>query len=355
MSRWAWEIRDLAGVTRSIITPRSATITRNLNKASTVTLIVEPVEHGELSVTARIIRGFRSPSTGGARVLRAAGKVFQVTGAVSESQLEQLTLQAYDSMGWLASRFMIERLEYTSTSPRDIVNGIVSAQAVRGYIGMEVAAGTGGPLRDRTYEYGKNAAEAIQQLAEVDDGFYYRIDPLDEPDHFCTFNLIYPAVGSSSGASFEYGAGTASNIAGVSVDIVPPVNSVIALGAGEGDGQLRHRIKDTASVVGYGLYDQLASYADVVEDATLYQHALDGLRPFEPRTYRITPVLQSGAAYVPLPWEDFDVGDTVMLNLRGISDALIASDTCLVTSFTVTVDDSGVESLSSIDLQTVYA
>lgn len=352
---WSWKITDLDGVGRGVLSPHQAVVTRNLNAASTIQLQIDADDSADLSTTARVLRGFRPPSDGGTRALRATGKVTGVNASVGTDNLERLTLTASDGMGVLASRVVANPngLTYIQNSPRYIVNSLVEVENSRRLTGMYVAAGTAGPPRDRTYEQGKNVAEAIQQLAEVDDGFYYRVDPIDVPNpgFFSELVLLYPEAGSDSGASFEWGAGTVGNLAGVEADIGTPVNYVTAFGAGDGAEQIRASKVNLGSIEDLGLYDATITHSDVIETATLEQHALDALRPDEPRVFRVqvAPNVGNGGLYVPSPWDDFDVGDTVQLNLRGRSAALTYSGRALVTSFALTIDANGTERLTSLD------
>lgn len=346
---WEWELTDLDGVTVGLIRPRSVTVTRNLNAASTVEVDADGVP---ALTTAALVRGWRPPDGGGDRVLRACGKIRTALQlAAARDTLEGLNIQAVDGMGVLADRLVNTTRTFTATTPRDIVHTLLVDQHLRAWIGLDITDDAAGPPRDRTYEVGKNVAEAVQQLAEVDDGFYYRVDPVDlevEPltgnPFFYRLVLLHPTPGNDSAASFEFGPGTAGNLAGVQVDIRPPVNSALAFGAGDGEAQLVAAAKDEDSIDRYGLMETSRSFPDVVEQATLDQHAREMLRPEERVTFRVRPALTA-----PRPWDDFDVGDSVRLNIR--TEARTFVGRALVKSFTVTVDENGTERLSSLDFQ----
>lgn len=344
--RWAFDIADLNGVARALLSPRQVVVTRALNAPSTIQLTADAAAGAELSTTARVIRCYRSPAGGGERVLRAVGQVSGINAAVATDALERLTITASDGMGVLASRQVQATVTYTQQTPRFIVNDLVAVQNARRATGTRVAAGTAGPLRDRTYEQGKVVSEAIQQLAEVDDGFYYRVDPIDEGGTFWEIVLLHPSPGGDAVATFEWGAGTVGNLSGVSADITTPVNNVTAFGAGDGAEQLRAMRSDPTSITSLGLFDASVTHSDVSVQETLDQHALDALRHHEPRVFRVQV---AGTVSTTAPWDDFDVGDTVKLNLRGRSAALQHTGRVLVTSFTVTVDHDGTERLTALD------
>jgi len=350
---WSWEALDLAGVNRAVVVPRSATVTRRLLKPSVLSVAVDGTGAAELGTSARVLRGWRRPAAGGARVLRATGRAAGITAAASTDALEVVTVPAVDALGHLANRVVVASATYTQQTPWFIAADLVADQDARSPTGLAVPEAVSGPPRDRTYEFGKNVAEAVQQLAEVDDGFYYVVDPQDDPAAYSVLTILYPAAGGhAAGAKFEWGDGTIGNLSGLEADLLPPVNSVTAFGAGSGDDQLRVTVVDQPSIDEHGLFDKTISHSDVTELATLEQHALDALRPHERRTFRVTVGAPTDAdLQVPTPWEDFDVGDTVALELRGDSPMLTYSDRIMVTSFTVAIDENGTERLAGLDFQ----
>lgn len=348
---WAWEITTLAGVTVAEVRPREATVTRRLNGSAVIGLTLDADDASELA-TNRLIRGWREPRAGGTRVLRAAGRVTGITGEAATDSAEHVTLaSASDGFGVVNERYCTSALTYTQWYPRDIINGLVTLQNGRYPTGLRVAAGTGGPPRDRTYEAGKSVGEAILQLAEVDDGFWFRVDPVDGGSEFSELVLLYPSSGGESGAVLGWGEGTAGNLSSVEVSVMPPVNHVVAFGAGDGDAQLRTAVGDAASIAAHGLLEVVITHTDVSEEATLLAHARDALRLTEQVSVRLeVAALQENT---PRPWDDFDVGETLTLVLRGRTPVLRRSGSYRVTSFTVRVGDDGVERMTALDLEPV--
>lgn len=351
---WAWSVTNLAGAVEAFVVPRQARITRRLNDASTLELVLDSTSAARLGTTARVVRAYRRPIAGGARVVRATGRPMSVNAHAGTDAVEVVTISATDAFGRLARRQVQDTTVYSAEAPRDIVAALVAAQNSRNATGLSVAAAAAsGPPRDRTYDPGKSVYDAIVQLAEVDDGFYFRVDPLDAVV-FSELVVLYPAPGGESSARFEYGAGTIGNLAGVDADVIPPVNSVRAVGAGDGDDQIRAVVSDAGSIAVFGISDVAISFPDVVVASTLEQHARDYLRPVEERTFRVHVAadIRGADLLVPAPWDDFDVGQTVRLNIRGVSPVLDYTGPALVVSFTVEVDADGREKLVGIDLQT---
>lgn len=350
---WSWELLNLSGVTTALSNPSDVIIERRLNGSTTATVTLDAVEG--LTSTARIVRGYRQE--GSAKVLRYTGKVMRVTSSGSLDQLERVTLSTTDGYGVLSKRVARTNLVFAQQAPRAIVSEIINILTnLVSNTGL-YAADTGisvGPLRDREYPIGKNLGEIIKQLAEVDDGFYFRVDPIDIADPvghlFSELVMLYPTSGVASTAAFEWGAGTRGNLSAAQMDILPPVNFVYAFGAGDGEEQLLSTVSDTASIAAYGLYDKTVSFSDIIETATLQQHAYDLLRPNELKTVRVEVATTTGnpGLYVPSPWTDFEVGDTVSVHLASV--ALDYSGSALVHGFTVNIDSQGIERLTNLEL-----
>lgn len=353
---WAWALADLTGAADGFVVPRSATITRRLNGSSSVTLTLDPV-HADRAAFGRIVKGWRTPAVGGDRVLRASCAVSGIEASGNTDELESVKVTAVDAFGALGNRNMQQPFTATGVTPRDIVVSLVAVEDMRHPVGLYVAeTGDSGPPRDREYERGKNVAEAVQQLAEVDDGFFYRVDPYEgTSDGYALFSelaILYPSAGTDRpGARFEYGPGTRGNLARAEANTLPPANYVTAYGAGEAGAQLIEVVSDAASIAEYGLFDVSLSLTDVSESATLAQHAQDALRPEPQTTYRVTAV-EFGDS-LPVPWDEFDVGDTVRIRLAGETGLLQSDSSAMVTGFTVVVDENGVERLTDITMEGV--
>lgn len=348
---WAWEVTTLTGVTVAEVRPREATVTRRLNGSGTISLTLDASDAQEIA-TNRLLRGWREPRGGGDRVLRAAGRVTGVNGSVATDSMEQVTMAAaFDGYGVLTGRFVQDSVTFTQWTPRAIVDSLVATQNARYETGLRVAAGTAGPLRDRTYEAGKNVGEAILQLAEVDDGFWFRVDPVDNGDEFSEIVLLHPSSGGDSGAVLGWGEGTVGNLAEVDVTVTPPINHVLAFGAGDGEAQLQATVGDDASQQAHGLLEVVITHTDVSDEATLLAHARDALRPSEQVAVRLGPAALEEST--PLPWDDFDVGQTISMVLRGRTPVLNRSGSYRVTAYTVQVDVDGVERVTALDLEAV--
>lgn len=203
--------------------------------------------------------------------------------------------------------------------------------------------------RDRTYEPGKSIAEAIEQLAEVDDGFFFRMDALGEGAKFATFNVMYPDAGDfKPQARFEFGPGTLNNIDEESLEVerFDVVNRVIAVGAGEGESRPAVEVLHAASRIEYGTYERWLDFSDVTDEATLTEHAQEIINPHPRITIRFDAL--EGA---PALFDDFDVGDTVPVFIDN-GRTTVFDKALRVNEVTLEIDDdTGAERLTGVVLE----
>lgn len=354
---WAWTVTNRQGTTTGFVAPRRVVIDRRLNAPTTVQVTADAAQAQGL-VHGRLVKGYRTPDAGGPRVLRTHGQVAQVQTIGNNDALEQATAEVADGLWMLGHRFTYTPWSYTAQTPRAIIEDQISITDAIEPVGLYIAtSGASGPPRDRNYESAKNIAEIVSQLSAVDDGFWFRVDPYEGtgPDGLTTLFselvLLYPASGTERNIAFEYGPGGIGNIHSIQTNVMPPVNYVNAYGAGDAGSQIISFKINTASVDAYGLYQVTLNLTDVSEQATLDQHALDALRPEPQVTYTCIPVRFGDN--LPTPWEDFDVGDTVMLRLRGEAPYLRDQQRVRVTGFQLTIDADGVESLTGLSLEAV--
>lgn len=351
---WTWELLSLTGVPVAEVVVRSATVTRRLGPAqpSTATLTIDATTPGGrvLDSTAYLVRGWRRPPTGGSRTIRHAGPITGITATAGTDTHETIQATSADPFTILDNRLRASQVTYTTQTPRAIVNALVTAENTRATTHLRVAAGTAGPNRDRTYEVGKNVGEAIRQLAEVQDGFYYVVNPVDDGATVGELVLRYPDPGSTAGAArFEHGPGTIGSLTAVEASVLPPINRVTGFGAGDETDQLIVSEEDTASIAAYGLYESSVQHVDVSIEQTLRDHCTDALRP-DPRRTLVVQVATAGSVFVPSPWDDFDVGDTVSIATRTDSPVNSYEGTAVVTEVTVSLDDQGNETLTGLQV-----
>lgn len=171
-------------------------------------------------------------------------------------------------------------LTFEGVDQAAIVEAIFDAlQAVTaGSIGMNIDAPGTGVLRDRTY-YGyerKGAAEAVEQLSDVIDGFDFELAAAwDGNTPVLTLQVAYPRIGVQAidsplvfdrpGNILDYDCPE---------DATRMADLSDAVGAGEGDDMLVATSTATAVLdAGWPLLEQVVSYKDVRITDTLAEHA----------------------------------------------------------------------------------
>jgi hypothetical protein len=157
------------------------------------------------------------------------------------------------------------------------------------------------------------------------------------------FLNIVPEMGQvNSGARFEYGPTTLSNVLNMSRTTTPPLNSLFVTG---GNG-LTSIYQDATSVATYGQrYWGHYDFPDVVDQPTLDAKARALTRPNPVKTLTLIPEL--GLDNCPQPFDDWNLGDTVpFLASRG---ALSENTQLRINGFTIPLSDDGEESVSVDD------
>lgn len=176
-------------------------------------------------------------------------------------------------------------LTYAAQDQFTIARGLVNHYQGQsgGNVGITTDVSTCGVLRDRTY-YGyerKNLWDALEELAQVDNGFDFGVDvawSAGVPTKSLT--LSYPRRGriaGSTGIVFEAG----KNLLGYTFteDGSRSARTVDALGAGDGVDMLISSSTDTSLIdAGFPLTAETVSHKDVKVKATLDGHAVAARR-----------------------------------------------------------------------------
>lgn len=182
-----------------------------------------------------------------------------------------------------------------------------------------------GVERDRSYEAdkGKTIGEAIEQLADVDDGFDWALDVGGTIDNLeLTLRLSYPMRGRNTGYLFELStpqpeSGTArssgsSNVLDYSITESSRelVTRFTAIGPGEGSSQLVEHVADPNLLGKIPLREAAGSWLDVTNASTLRAHAARRQQLNGRRSLLVTLKLDPNA--VPV-LGSYIVGDTASI------------------------------------------
>lgn len=230
---------------------------------------------------------------------------------------------------------------------RDLVHLSNTSYSDGAYIGITVdtAGPDTGVTRDRTY-YGferKNIAEAVEQLAAVEDGFDWAVTTTWGPGGapLVRFGITYPAGGRMTDVVLELGTNVAT--LDVEEDATSMANVIDALGSGEGVDRLIWPHSEGDSRGDYPRLEAAPVWADVVYITTLAGHAADELARRRRPLLSCRATLHSGA---DPGIGSFEVGDTVRVKAGRWVDADFR-----VVGLEAQVDENGDEEVS-LDLAT---
>lgn len=328
------EITAYQGVTLSFGRNQSAEVGISVSiEGDVASLVVSALTNG-----IPILKGYRQE--GATKTLRFKGHLVQV-----QEQAEQDATATYvfrDPLGsTLARRFTDASVAFSADDQGQIIKSLIDTANSEADTGVVTTGGTIETTkdRDRTYE-SKPVAEAIIEMTEVLDGPDILLTPVESGATCSTLN-VYASLGDDQpGAMFGYGGATVANVQSVQRFTTPPCNKVRVLGA---DGKTSDK-SDSASIALYGVWMDVQSASDVIEQTTLDDKAQEAIRPSPIRTVSWT----ADPARCPQPWEDWDLGDTVRFVAR--RGSLVEALSTRVNGFTIALDDGGRE--ESIEMRT---
>lgn len=254
---------------------------------------------------------------------------------------------------WILNyRYLSAPAVFAATDQAAIVYSLVTAQNSRtgGDTFMTSTGVNVTPTRDRTYDAGKNIAEIINELTQIDGG----------PDVDCiTFDgwsngatrqmgqlIVYAREGSDRpNAVFAYGApspdgttgGLPTNVVSVKRTRGPVTTQATMTGTAI-DGTSLSQTYGNPAGSGYGLAEWYETQQDVSQTTTLLEKAVGKVTTNQDpqRIYEITTPLPTA----PLPLAEYDVGDTIRLNVR--RGSFVASNVSLrVHGMDMTISQNG--------------
>lgn len=252
--------------------------------------------------------------------------------------------------GWL-SYFRRRRLnesvtyEGAAVDQIDLASGLVSYPQIApgGLVWVIAGNPNSGVTRERTYYWweAKTFGEMIEELAAVENGFDFRFRPrIEEGDRYTWFETIYPATGPATDHVFELG--TNCSVTRFTSDGKSLANSFRAFGSGQGAEVTIADAFDSAALDTYPLLEEHGSYPDVIRPTTLAEHATQRLQrltvPTRLLELDVWPDTEPGLG-------DYLVGDRVKVTANRGFLQLNKAD-YRITSRTVTVDESGGETVS---------
>lgn len=201
-----------------------------------------------------------------------------------DTEAGTLTLNGAGFWSYLYGRRIRETKTYAAVEQQAVARDLMTyALAKTGSIPMTLAAApaSSGILRDRSYPAWerKEVAEAVEQMAEVIDGFDFDVTVAWEPGGTIAkeFTTYYPQKGSRGRLLWvkpEPGE-SGGNLLKVRAptDATKMATLVDAIGQGEGSGMLIATAQDPALLATYPLLEGRYDYKTVKKLSTLREHA----------------------------------------------------------------------------------
>lgn len=232
---------------------------------------------------------------------------------------------------------------FTSTDQFSIAQSLMNTAATQpGAISVTVPATTSGVLRDRSFfaVERKQLGEAVEQLANVENGFDFEIVTSLSGATFTNSMVFYhPKQGRRLSAVWD--VSVHASVDSWEVDGSDTTNLLTALGAGDGQVALVVDAADPGQFSTYPLLEDTVSYKDVVEVDTLDSHARADLqRRSKPKALPEMTLIPTAETEVG----SFVVGDEIQL--RGNRGWTELDGWYRIVSYDVEVSDEGDERIA---------
>lgn len=299
-----------------------------LNKPGACSFVL-PIRHPQCTQT------LLDPGKKEIRIYRGSTRVWGGYLWTAQTEGESVRFGSEGYFSRFRHRYIDATRSYAATDQVSIAADLINFTQAQdgGNLGIGTVTPASGVLRDRTYNAWerKPIAEAIEQLAAVNNGFDFEIDP----DR--TFRTYYPRKAGATTPIFEYR--TSMKGYSVSYDATRVASEITAIGEGTESSTLLSVATDAGARVAYGLLEDSISFKDVSVQTTLDAHAVEELRA-RVRS-RIQPQLQ---VYPTNPdFGTYGVGDDarVIINHGYVQINAVFR----ITTIVVQVSDEGSESV----------
>lgn len=273
-SLYSFEVWDSSGLVAYLDKALSRHLTAIRNRPGTASFILSK---DDPKATREILK----PGINEIRVRRGqkyiwGGQISRVE-AILEGASGTVALTAAGFLDLFKDRFTAAARVFTNTDAGTIAWTLLeeSQKTAGNYDPVKdfgVRAGTiqASVNRTRTYEF-KEIKDAVIQLSEVINGFDFEID------HEKKFHVFYPKQGQLKPELVLRYPGTIGRLV-LPIDASQMANQVIARGSGLGASQPIVQRDQTGVQAAYRIRQRIVDYPDVIEDATLEQHADEILR-----------------------------------------------------------------------------
>jgi hypothetical protein len=299
---------------------------RNIPTVATVALRLEDPQAVQVQPGLSRLKVYRTPSAGELALNPSASKqlVFYgslpADGVAEDTDSGLMTLSFMDPRWVLKSRYLIAATSFTATDQATILRTIIATQNTRQALWF-TTSGTTGTLRDRNYDAGKNVADLIDEMTKVQSGVDLDFTPLDGYTSSGTRNMGNVFFTSQQGidrpgAVLFYlmqqgGSSGGGNINKVVSSYAPIFNSSTQQGTDPSGVANTQRY---TAATGYDLLETYETASDAFTSAVLLEKAQGVV--FENDSPRRIIEVGEATWHAPVPWVDYDLGDTLRLTVK---------------------------------------
>lgn len=295
------------------------------------------------------LKVYRSASPGELALNPAAPKVLVWYGSLPAENVScdtdsgMLTATFVDPRWVLKNRFLTAPASFSATDQATILTSIVNTQNTRQQTWL-TPAGTTGVLRDRNYDAGKNVSDLIDEMTKVTSGCDVDVFPSDGyttagTRAMGTLSFLARQGSDKPSVIFFYqqtaGSSGGGNITGIKRSYAPILNSSTQQGTAP-DGTAASQTFTLAT--GYDLLETFDTASDAFVAATLLEKASGVVA--ENATLRSIWDVGDATWDAPLPFVDYDLGDTVRLRVK--RGSMVANNVAVkVDGYDIDVDQEG--------------
>lgn len=227
---------------------------------------------------------------------------------------------------------------YATNDPHCVLQHLMATDLGQAYAyAIAVGTVTGSlPTKAKIWTDSIDGLTAIEQLSERADGFDFAVNTSRELD------IYYPYRGSDNGLVLQYDDG--GNLAGFGYEIDAGPGRIITDITGYGGGGLTSTASDTTARATYGRRQSITAYpAEVATQAALDDYVEEDLKVAKAPMILPRLILRDGA----IDWDDYDLGDTVNVQLRaGSGDYVDIDDDYRIVGISVRLSELDEETIS---------
>lgn len=350
---WEFVLADRNGTNLTYLTLGSDRKLTRQDRGAAVLELQVPLTSPEAALieagTTRI-KGYRLASDAGPdddKVIRFNGVVWVTDEQANDEGVSFMKVVAVDPFGCTLPR-RFSTANFGTVDQGTLLKQLVdNANAVADTFVQTNSANVSASIT-RTVDWSlarKSIADGFNEIANAFDGTDWELRPVDNGAKIAELYVYGGRRGSARDeVVFGYGEGTVANCTAFAR--TSNMDRLATWVHGDGQGGAYFEWTNPTKVTEFGRYERYTSYADVANVTHLSNLVYEDLV----RSYDPVPIIGFTAGTdAPRMFDDWDICDTV--RVQGRHGSIAVDTTARIIGATVTIDNNGVETASSIVLQ----